>query len=101
MGLMCWGANRLWIDHGLSRCIVAVRGDAACNSMRRIAGALVQALTVLLEPAMQHVGIHAMFTRRGGNRCAGLLACGDQFSLELRAVDPASAGDAGARIGIF
>ena len=99
MGLMCWGANRLWIDHGLSRCIVAVRGDAACNSMRRIAGALVQALTVLLEPAMQHVGIHAMFTRRGGNRCAGLLACGDQFSLELRAVDPASAGDAGARIG--
>ena len=87
---MCWGANRLWIDHGLSRCIVAVRGDA---------GALVQALTVLLEPAMQHVGIHAVFTRRGGNRCAGLLACGDQFSLELRAVDPASAGGAGVRMG--
>ena len=56
-------------------------------------------LTVLLEPAMQHVGIHAMFTRRGGNGCPGLLACGDQFSLELRAVDPASAGDTGARIG--
>ena len=56
-------------------------------------------LTVLLEPAMQHVGIHAMFTRRGGNGCPGLLACGDQFSLELRAVDPASACGAGARIG--
>ena len=58
--------------------------------MRRIAGARVQALTVLFEPAMQHVGIHAVFTRRGGNRCAGLLACSDQFSLELRAVDPIS-----------
>lgn len=46
---------------------------------------------MLLEPAMQHVGIRAMLTRRGGNRCAGLLACGDQFSHELRAVDPASA----------
>lgn len=99
MGLMCWGANRRWIDHGITSCIGAVRGDAACNSMRRIAGALVQALTVLLEPAMQHVGIHAVFTRRGGNRCAGLLACSDQFSLELRAVDTASAGGAGARIG--
>lgn len=99
MGLTCQGANRLWIEHVLSRCIVAVRGNAACNSMRRIAGALVQALTMLLEPAMQHVGIHAMFTRRGGNRCAGLLACGDQFSLEWRAVDPASAWGAGARIG--
>ena len=99
MGLMCWGANRLWIDHGLSCCTVAVRGDATRNSMRRIAGARVQALTMLLEPAMQHVGIHAMFTRRGGNRCAGLLACSDQFSLELRAVDPASAGGMGAQIG--
>ena len=99
MGLMCWGANRLWIGHGLSCCIVAVRGDATRNSIRCIAGALVQTLTVLLEPAMQHVGIHAMFTRRGGNGCAGLLACGDQFSLELRAVDPASAGGMGARIG--
>lgn len=49
---------------------------------------------------MHHVGIHAMFTRRGGNRCAGLLARGDQFSLELRAVDPASAWGAGALIGI-
>lgn len=48
---------------------------------------------------MQHVGIHAMFTRRGGNGCAGLLARGDQFSLELRAVDPASAWVTGARIG--
>ena len=67
--------------------------------MRCIAGALVQALTMLLEPAMQHVGIHAMFTRRGGNGCAGLLARGDQFSLELRAVDPARAGDTGARMG--
>lgn len=41
MGLMCWGANRLWIDHGLSRCIVAVWGDAARNSMRCIACARV------------------------------------------------------------
>lgn len=88
---MCRGANRLWIDHGLSRCIVAVPGNAACNSMRRIAGALVQALTMLLEPAMQHVGIHAMFTRRGGNLCAGLLACSDQFSLELRCIGAARA----------
>lgn len=54
---------------------------------------------MLLEPAMQHVGIHAVFTRRGGNRCADLLARGDQFSLELRAVDPARAGDRVARIG--
>ena len=67
--------------------------------MRCIAGALVQALTMLLEPAMQRVGIHAMFTRCGGNGCAGLLARGDQFSLELRAVDPARAGDTGARVG--
>lgn len=46
---MCWGANRLWIDHGLTSCIVAVRGDPTRNSMGCIAGALVQALTVLLE----------------------------------------------------
>lgn len=100
MGLMCWGANRLWIDHGLTSCIVAVRGNAARNSLRCISGALVQALTVLLEPAMQHVGFHAMFTRRGGNGCPGLLARGDQFSLELRAVDPSRAWGAGALIGI-
>ena len=67
--------------------------------MRGIAGGLVKAQTMLLEPAMQHIGIHAMFTRRGGNRCAGLLARGDQFNLELRAVDPARAGDTGARMG--
>ena len=50
-------------------------------------------------PPAKATGIHAVFTRRGGNRCAGLLACSDQFSLELRAVDPASAWGAGARIG--
>ena len=93
------GTNRLCIGHWLSRCIVAVRGDAGRNSMRGIAGGLVKAQTMLLEPAMQHIGIHAMFTRRGGNRCAGLLARGDQFNLELRAVDPARAGDTGARMG--
>ena len=90
---MRWGTNRLCIGHWLSRCIVAVRGDAGRNSMRGIAGGLVKAQTMLLEPAMQHIGIHAMFTRRGGNRCAGLQARGDQFSLELRAVDAACAGD--------
>ena len=67
--------------------------------MRRIAGALVHAQTILPEPAMQHIGIHAMFARRGGNRCAALLARGDQFNLELRAVDPARAGDRVARMG--
>ena len=40
-----------------------------------------------------------MFTRRGGNRCAGLPSHGDQFNIELRAVDPARAGDRVARIG--
>ncbi|HBO5257212.1 TPA: hypothetical protein L4W55_002574 [Pseudomonas aeruginosa] len=48
---------------------------------------------------MQHVGIHAMFTRRGGNRCAGLAARSDQFSLELCAVGPARAGDRVVRMG--
>ena len=43
MGLMCRGANRLCIDHGLTSCIVALRGDATRNSMRRIACDRVQA----------------------------------------------------------
>lgn len=30
-GLMCRRVNGLWIDHGLSWRIVAVRGYAACN----------------------------------------------------------------------
>ena len=45
------------------------------------------------EPAVQDIGVHAMFTRCGGNGCAGLQARGDQIGLELRAVDPACAGD--------
>lgn len=49
------------------------------------------AQTMLLEPAMQHIGIHAMFTRRGGNRCARLQARGDQFSLELWCIGAARA----------
>ena len=69
--------------------------------MCAIAAALVLAQTVLSEPAMQHVGIDAMFTRCGGNRCAGLLARGDQFSLELRAVDAALARATVVRIGSF
>ena len=77
----------------------AVRSDVARNSMRRIAGALVQALAMLLEPAILHISIYAMFTRRGGNRCAGLLARGDHLRFDLRAVDPARAGDTGVRIG--
>ena len=101
MSLMRWGTNSLCIGHWLSRCIGAVWGDAGRISMRGIAGALVLAQTMLLEPAMQHVGIHAMFTRRGGNRCAGLLARGDQFSLELRAVDAALAQARVVRIGSF
>ena len=96
---MCRGTNRLCLDRWRSSRIIAVRSDVARNSMRRIAGELVLAQSMLLEPAMQHIGIHAMFTRRGGNRRAGLLARGDQFSFELRTVDPASAGDTGARIG--
>ena len=67
MSLMRWGTNSLCIGHWLSRCIGAVWGDAGRISMRGIAGALALAQTMLLEPAMQHVGIHAMFTRCGGN----------------------------------
>ena len=51
----------------------------------------VPAQTLLLEPAMQHIGIHAMFTRRGGDRCAGLQARGDQFDLELWRIGAARA----------
>ena len=47
MSLMRWGANSLCIGHWLSRCIVAVRGDAGRNSMRGIAGGLVKAQTML------------------------------------------------------
>jgi hypothetical protein len=56
----------------LSRLIVEARSNLARNCGRRIAGDLMLAQTVRLEPAMQHIGIHAMFTRGGGNRCAGL-----------------------------
>ena len=52
---------------------------------------------MLPEPAMQDIGIHAMFTGRGSDGCAGLQARGDQIGLELRAVDPACAGDRVAR----
>ena len=58
---------------------------------------LVQAQAMLPEPAMQDIGIHAMFTGRGSDGCAGLQARGDQIGLELRAVDPACAGDRVAR----
>ena len=88
---MCWGANRLCVDHWRSSRIVAMRHDVARNWRRRIAGGLEPAQTMLLEPAMQHIGIHAMFTRRGGNRCAGLLARRDQFSLELWRIGAARA----------
>ena len=50
-----------------SRCILALWLDARRISMCAIAAALVLAQTVLSEPAMQHVGIDAMFTRCGGN----------------------------------
>lgn len=79
--------------------IVAVRSDVARNWGCHIAVDLVPAQTMLLEPAMQHIGIHAMFTRRGGNRCTWLQACGDQLGLELRAVDPTRARDGIARWG--
>ena len=99
MRLMRWNTERLCSGHWLNHRIVAECSDVARNSVRRIAGALVLTQTVLLEPAMQHIGIHAMFTRCCGNGCAGLLARGDQLSLEMRAVDPASAWGTGARIG--
>ena len=87
---MCWGANRLCVGHWRSS-IVAVCSDVAHNSGRHIAGDLALAETMLLETAMQHFGIHAMFTRCGGNRCAGLQARGDQFCLELRRIGAARA----------
>ena len=89
MRLLRWGADRLWLDHLL----IKVHSDVASRNMCRIAGGLVQAQAMLPEPAMQHIGIHAMFMRCGGNGCAVLLAGGDQRGLELRAVDPAYAGD--------
>lgn len=46
---------------------------------------------MILEPAVQHVGVHAMLEGQGGNRGAGLLACGQQFGLELRAIGTARA----------
>lgn len=91
MGLMRRGA--MCIDHWFSGRIDADRGDAGRSNMRRIAGGLVQAQAMFPEPAMQHIGVHAMLTCRGGNGCAGLLAGGNQLGLELRAVDPACARD--------
>ena len=91
MRSMCRGTNRLCVDHWGSSRIVAMRHDVARSWRRRIAGGLEPAQTMLLEPAMQHIGIHAVFTRRGGNRCAGLLARGDQFSLELWRIGAARA----------
>ena len=52
------------------------------RSMCRIAVGLVQAQAMLPEPAMQDIGIHAMFTGRGSDGCAGLQARG------MRAVNP-------------
>ena len=40
-------------------------------------------LAMLLEPAAQHVGIHAVRCRDGGNGCAGDLLESLQFRLEL------------------
>ena len=91
MGAMCRGAHRLGVGHWHRRHIVAVRSDVARHSGRRIASDLVAAQTMLLEPAMQDIGMHAMFTRCGGNRCTGLQARGDQFSLELWCVGAAHA----------
>ena len=95
--LLCRGADRLWIDHLLITRVIAVHSSDTGRSMCRIAVGLVQAQAMLPEPAMQDIGIHAMFTGRGSDGCAGLQARGDQIGLELRAVDPACAGDRVAR----
>ena len=86
-----WNISRLCSGHRLNHRIASVHSDVARNCIRRIAGGLVLTKTVLLEPAMQHIGIHAMFTRRGGNRCAGLQARGDQLGLELWRIGAARA----------
>lgn len=56
----------------LSVALTKIRPDAAAQTM-------------LLEPAMQHIGIHAMFTRGCGNRCAGLQARGISSALNYGA----------------
>lgn len=43
-------------------------------------------LLVFFEPAVQHVGIHAMLSSYGGNGNTGLLAGCHQFGLELAGV---------------
>ena len=40
-------------------------------------------LAVFLEPAVQHIGVHAVLQGDRGNRGAGLLASRHQFGLEL------------------
>lgn len=82
--------------------VMALLSNAKCGtdctpagrrSMRRIAGRLEQAQAMFPESARQHIGIHAVLTRRGSNGCAGLLAGGNQLILELRAIDPSCARD--------
>lgn len=51
-----------------------------------------RSLAVVLEPAVQHIGVHSMLQGQGCNRGAGLLAGGQQLGLELRGI-----GAAGAR----
>lgn len=43
-------------------------------------------LAVFLEPAVQHIGVHAVLQGDRGNRGAGLLASRHQFGFELRGV---------------
>ena len=46
---------------------------------------------MVLEPVVQHVGVHAMLQGQGGNRGARLLVGGEQFALELRGIGTARA----------
>ena len=43
---------------------------------------------VFLEPAVQHVGVHALLARQCRDGSTGLLACLHQLGLELRRVGP-------------
>ncbi len=46
---------------------------------------------VLLEPAMEHIGVHRMLRRQCRDGGARLLACRHQLGLELRRVSPVAA----------
>ncbi len=90
-GLRLWLWARRWQLHRNERRDVLLQGHAGSICVAAVRLAIAAAEGMLLEPAVQHIGVHPMGAGHRGNRCPRHLAGGHQFCFELACVGPVRA----------